>query len=197
VATRIVTFSPTANTSGRITTAGGVQTPTSGLDNVLMRNRVVAPVQESRGFLQYDTSQILPSATVTKVEFRHTNTLMTSDASSVLGLAIDMGSFVGDALDGTAEEWDGPTRVQELTDLYTGVWIDLEAPSLVVRGGNTDLRLSDCGTTVEEISVQFRGSSCKLRVTFNTQDESITTAPGGCTLSDIVSQVALGLVTLE
>jgi hypothetical protein len=171
VRTVTTTFAPVAATSGHISETAGVLTALAGLTQVRMYNDATPGGLEDQGFLQFDTSAIPSDAIVTKVEVYLKISMIVIGDESTLGLAYDLGSFIGSSLDGVVAEWNGGTRVYENTAFHDAAWLDLSsggvnARRLVSRDGTTDLRLSDCGVTLDSVLMVFRGASCALRVTY-------------------------------
>jgi hypothetical protein len=133
--------------------------------------------QIQTAFFSFDTSSLPDAAFVTRVQFQIITSGVPTPDPLIYGLGFSIGSFIGPALDGNAEEWNGGAYMVLLGSRpVSGTWLDLSQAGgnpcpFVNPSGDTDIKawddsIGDLDHWYWVTDFNTKTSKCKLRVTY-------------------------------
>jgi len=180
-----VVFNFIDSKSGKITySPSSGYVPATGWANCQTGQNTQSP-QSWRAFFNFDTSSLPDNAQVTKVEFliRVPNPPYFDPLAYRVGFSV--GTFIGAALDGNAEEWVGGAYMVSLLSRATdNTWLDLavagnDPTGFVNRTGDTDVQAFDYSIGDTELwywttSFNMSKTKCQLRVTYSLPSATAT-----------------------
>lgn len=161
--------------------------------------------ENQRAFFNFDTSSLPDQAQIEKVEFLiHVPKIPAIDPV-IYRVGISIGTFIGAALDGTTDEWNGGAYMVTLYSRPTsGTVVDLGATgnnpgAHVNRSGDTDIKvwdysIGDVDTWFWMTSFNTSRDKCQLRITYSLPSATAT-GQGDATATAGIIHPASGVVT--
>jgi len=198
----IAEYDPTK--SGWLFRIGSNYYPSIGW-NFCETGQIATQYVDWRAFFSFDTSEIPDHAQIEWVYFRVRRFI----GNDPMGMPetylihFSLGSFIGDALNGTAEEWDGGDLMVSLdekpSDKQT---IDLAADGqdpcpLVNKSGETDVRIWDAstqGTGDDSWGTSFNKDAdtlCKLFIGFSVPSATVTGKGSASAAAHVIHDAAV------